>query len=270
MTRIGFLSLLCGLLLSTAADAAYIGSAPLLVPNGGTGNTSNTQYGILVGAGTSPIVAVTGGAGQLLQSAASANPAFTPTPTLGISGVTTGSLALAVSGGGTVTLVPTGGTFNWNFPGGAGSSGQLLSSAGGGASAMTWQNLCSLLSAGSNVSISGTTTCTISTSGIAYSLATYTSNTSPLTLASSTGLTEVISQATAGAITINLPSSSLVAAQFECVKDGTNNFGTYNATVKTTDSSTIDGVAGTTGYTMNQAHQANCFQYDGTSKWYVM
>ena len=69
----------------------------------------------------------------------SAAPVYTANPVLGRSG-TTGTLGFSGSTSGTVTIQPqaAAGTFNFNLPTTAGTSGYLLTSAGGGASAMTW------------------------------------------------------------------------------------------------------------------------------------
>lgn len=92
---------------------------------------------------------------------------------------------------------------------------------------------------------------------------------SPVTLAATNNLLEVIEMGTPGALTINLPATP-AAGLTVCVKDGLKNFATNVATVKTTDSSTIDKVAGATGFAMNQNGQANCFQYAAAgTNWYV-
>ena len=94
--------------------------------------------------------------------------------------------------------------------------------------------------------------------------------TSPVTLANTNNLLEVIEMGTPAALTINLPTSP-TAGMIICVKDGLKNFAANIATVKTTDSSTIDKVAGSTGYAMNQNGQANCFQYASSgTNWYIM
>jgi hypothetical protein len=72
----------------------------LIVGNGGTGLGTLTAHAIQVGAGTSNVTQLAvGGAGQILTGAASADPAWSSTPTLGVisSGGTpaTGSIALA-------------------------------------------------------------------------------------------------------------------------------------------------------------------------------
>lgn len=58
----------------------------------------------------------------------------------GVSGVSLGSLALSGNSSGTVVIKPqaAAGSFNFNIPITAGTSGQPLLSGGGGASAMTW------------------------------------------------------------------------------------------------------------------------------------
>jgi hypothetical protein len=102
-----------------------------------------------------------------------------------------------------------------------------------------------------------------------WSITKYTSNTSSVTLANTNNLVEEIAQGTPAAITITLNASGLSGGFVQCIKDASNNFQTYNATIKTSDSSTIDGGSGSTGFTMNQNHQANCFFYDGNANWMV-
>lgn len=59
---------------------------------------------------------------------------------LGVVGASTGQLQLSGATAGVVTVQPqaTAGTFNFNLPTTAGSSGSLLTSAGGGTAPMTW------------------------------------------------------------------------------------------------------------------------------------
>lgn len=91
---------------------------------------------------------------------------------------------------------------------------------------------------------------------------------SPITITATNLLTTVVSMATPAASTINLPTAVQTAGFRECVKDGTTNFSTNNATVKSPTSGTIDGVAGATGIVMNQAHQELCFISDATN-WFI-
>jgi hypothetical protein len=83
-----------------------------------------------------------GVAGQVLQAAGSASPmAWTYTPTLGAVG-NTGKISFAGTTSGVVTIQPqsVAGTWNFNLPIAAGTAGQVLTSQGGGATAMTWTN----------------------------------------------------------------------------------------------------------------------------------
>lgn len=74
------------------------------------------------------------------NTGSSAAPAYTSTPVLGIAGTTLGTIGLAGNTSGVVTIQPqaAAGTFNFNLPTTAGTSGYLLTSGGGGATAMTW------------------------------------------------------------------------------------------------------------------------------------
>ncbi len=93
---------------------------------------------------------------------------------------------------------------------------------------------------------------------------------SPVTIAATHNLLEVIEMGTPAALTANLPATPTTGT-IVCVKDGLKNFATFNATIKTTDSSTIDKVAGATGFVMNQNGQLNCFQYAASgTNWYIM
>ncbi len=91
----------------------------------------------------------------------------------------------------------------------------------------------------------------------------------PLTLGATNNELEVIEMATPAAGVINLPATP-AAGTTKCVKDGLKNFASNIATVKTTDSATIDKVAGATGFAMNQNGQQNCFVYASSgTNWYI-
>ena len=98
--------------------------------------------------------------------------------------------------------------------------------------------------------------------GAPFTTSVYTSNTATLSIPSTVNVIEVIRQGTPAPLTANLPPSP-ATNMLVCVKDGGNNFAANTATVNTTDSTQIDGVAGSIGYAMNQAHQMICFFFDG-------
>jgi hypothetical protein len=117
------------------------GGITVATPTGGSKGpgTVNVSSGLYInGALISP---ATGGAnGQMLQGVTSAAPVWTTTPTLGVAGSSLGSLALTGNTSGTVTVKPqaAAGTYNFNLPTAAGSTGQILQSGGGVANPMTW------------------------------------------------------------------------------------------------------------------------------------
>lgn len=64
---------------------------------------------------------------------------------VGLAGTTLGSIAVSGNTSGTITLLPqaAAGTYNWNWPTTAGSANQVLTSGGGGSTAMSWTTLLS-------------------------------------------------------------------------------------------------------------------------------
>lgn len=90
-----------------ALPQSFPGTSPVPVNRGGTGVATITTRGVVIGQGTSDIVAVTGVTGQLLQSTTGSNPAFTSTPTLGLAGTTVGTLSFANVTSGSVKLQPS-------------------------------------------------------------------------------------------------------------------------------------------------------------------
>lgn len=124
-------------LAQTFSAVKTFSSAPIL--------SSLAAHGILISENTSAIVALVGGTGTLLTGqGSSVDPSFSATPTLGVNGTTAGTLALATStvSGGSVTIqnpsTTSGNAYNFNLPATVGSAGQVLTSQGGGATAMTW------------------------------------------------------------------------------------------------------------------------------------
>lgn len=201
-----------------AADPVF-GTA--VVAGGGTGQTTLTNHGVLVGAGTNAVTQLAVGATRsVLQGTTGADPAFTTTPlvtslsagnangitplsvtngsgttvfsiataksgnavfqvsnksavqvfsidsaggtvNVGAAGTATGSFVLFGTTSGNITIQPqaAAGVYNFNLPTTAGSTGDVLTSQGGGASAMTWTSPASLgvaLTVGSTAVNSGT------------------------------------------------------------------------------------------------------------------
>jgi hypothetical protein len=129
-----------------------IGSSnQLLTVSGGlpTWSTVSTGVASLSAVGSSPNAnaATITGSTLNLQPADGSNPGVLTAIAQTIGGVKTFSstpvmnaLSLAGTGSGTITIQPqsAAGTYNFNLPTTAGSSGQVLTSGGGGATAMTW------------------------------------------------------------------------------------------------------------------------------------
>lgn len=241
---------------SGIAHAAYMGTAPLTVANGGTGQTTLTQYDVLLGAGSSGIATAgpTSTSGSaLVSNGTSSNPSFgTVLPYGGGTGLSNPT----VHG-----LLVAEGSANFNQLAAAANSIPLWQTSSADPT-VTAIGSCS----------SGTSALTYNTSTYAFGCntispnwteTTYTSTTTPVTLASTVNLFEVISQTTAAAITVKLPTG-MSAGNIQCVKDGTNNFATYNATLESAGSANLDG---SSTYVMNQQHQEACFVYDGTNWW---
>jgi uncharacterized membrane protein len=245
-------------LLSGEAYAAYDGAPPLIVARGGTGTVTNTNHGVLLGQGTSAIVAVAPGATSgvpLIAQGAAADPAY-------------GTAVVAGGGTGAVTLT------NHGLLVGQGTSA-LVALAPAADSIPLWQTssadptvtaigICT--GAGKALSYDTATHtfgCNTITAGVAPTLVSYTS-TLPMTMGSTNFETVVSNMGTPAAGVYNLPTAS--SNLRKCLKDGTTNFATNNATVKATG--TIDAVAGATGIVMNQSKQELCFISDGTN-WYI-
>lgn len=110
-----------------------------------TGNVTGNLTGAVTGnASTASALAANPAdcsAGQLATTiAANGDLTCTATPTLGVAGSTLGTLALTGNTSGTITIKPqaAAGTYNFNLPTTAGNSGDVLTSGGGGSTAMTW------------------------------------------------------------------------------------------------------------------------------------
>jgi len=227
------------------AEAAYQGTPPEVVPNGGTGQVSFTAHGPIVGEGTAGLGIVAPVAGSVLyQSSAGSDPVMSITPALGVASTSAGTLTFnnsTTAFGATIqALGITPASYNFNLPLTAGTNGQLLTSGGGGSAAMTWSN-----------------------GAIAPSVATTSGSGATQTLATTNNL-YTISNITVSAVW-SLPAIQ-AAGWVECLKDGTTNFASHSQTVKPNPTSlTIDNIAGTTGVVLQQQGQGQCFLSDGTN-----
>jgi hypothetical protein len=211
------------------ASAAYYGPTPFPVIAGGTGAATFTAHGIMLGEGTSTLIATAVGTnGQLLIGQSAADPAWE---------TMAGDATMAANGTFTLATVNSNvGTF----------SNSTITVNGKG-----------LITAASSGSASGQLP----------SVATATGAT-PINLGTTNLLTTIVSMASPTASTINLPSAVQANGFRECVKDGTTNFASNNATVKSPTAGTIDGVAGSTGVTLTQTKQEICFISD-TQNWFI-
>ena len=251
---------LVAVLFNGVAQAAYVGSAPLIVANGGTGQTTLTAHATLVGAGTSGIVSVGPGSTAgvpLISGGSSADPSF---GTAVVAGGGTGQVTLAANG----VLVGEG-TSGIHVVGSSSTADAVIAWAASGSdpAALSVNNCSTALTYSTSSHAFGCN----GSAGVIPTVATVTGS-SPFTITATNELTTIVSMATPAASTINLPTAVQTAGFRECVKDGTTNFGTNNATLKSPTSGTIDGVAGSTGIVMNQAHQELCVISDGTN-WFI-
>lgn len=100
---------------------------------GTAGYVSSQTFPGIIGGGT--VLGNNGTTGNI--------PNAVSTPVLGLPGVSTGSVGLAGSVSGVVTVAPQGtaGTYNFNLPTGAGTAGQPLRSGGGGVAAQSYGTL---------------------------------------------------------------------------------------------------------------------------------
>ena len=153
---------------ASISTSTWSGNVIDLAVGGTNANLTAANGGILYSTTTAlAILAPTVTAGQMLRSGASAAPTWstvtfpntaaagsilnasstnvlgaTVTPTLGVAGSSTGTLSFSGVTSGVVTIQPqsAAGTFNFNLPTTAGTTGFFLTSGGGGASPMTWSN----------------------------------------------------------------------------------------------------------------------------------
>lgn len=134
----------------------------LPVGNGGTGQTTLTNHGVLVGAATSAITQLAAAAAGtvLAGQGTSSDPVFTATPTHGVAGTTKGTIAFAGNTSGTVTVQPAAAAGTWSFtlPTSGGTANYVLSTDGTGITSWVAQS-------GGRVVITGATTYFVRTDG---------------------------------------------------------------------------------------------------------
>jgi hypothetical protein len=263
-------------------NASNISSGTLVVARGGTGQATLTNHGVLIGAGTSAITQLAAaGAGTMLQGVASSDPAFSATPTLGLASSATGKLNLAGTTSGTVTIQPqdAAGTFNFNLPTTAGTSGFVLTSAGGGSSPMTWSNVVTnpmttggdiiyggasgaptRLANGSNGQVLTSAGSTNAPTWAAIGNITVVTKTTTYNIAATDGLI----LCSGSAFTVTLPTAVGVTGETHRIKK-TDSSLTNIITVATTSSQTIDGATTTT---LNTQYEEIVVVSDG-SNWQV-
>lgn len=118
------------------------GSSVVDVAHGGTGLTSVAAFSLLTGNGTGNLQVLAAGLtdGSVMIDKTATGPTWSAVPVLGVTGSGTGTIGFRGVTSGTVTIQPqsAAGTYNFNLPTGAGSSGQPLLSGGGGSTAMTF------------------------------------------------------------------------------------------------------------------------------------
>lgn len=129
--------------LPDASAAILTDNAAVTVAQGGTGRATLTNHGLLIGAGTSALTQLAvPAAGQVLTSVASADPAWSATPTLGIAGTTAGTLSLTGVTSGTVTIATAdaAGTWTLKLPTTGGTNNYVLSTNGSGVTSWVAQS----------------------------------------------------------------------------------------------------------------------------------
>jgi hypothetical protein len=124
----------------TVTGSSVALTTPVAAANGGTGLSSVTSHGVVLGNGASALnVLPAASTGTLLTGqGASADPAFGYNPVLGVAGATQGSLSLAGSTSGQVKLQanPSSSTFTFQLPNNMGTVDYVLRTDGFGAT--TW------------------------------------------------------------------------------------------------------------------------------------
>jgi hypothetical protein len=248
--------------INLASTSIVTGTLP--VGNGGTGATTLTNHGVLLGQATSAIVATTAGTTDypLVSNGASADPAFEQLSlTAGVQGV----LPIANGGTNNGSLDVTQG--NVYYGDGSklvaltpGTSGYVLTTQGAAANPI-WAAASGNPTAGTNVTVSGSTVNAIA------NLATQSS--SPVTLTGTSETFQLVTTSTTSNFTINLPAATNTGKVF-CIKKVDSSTGNIQIVRNGTD--TIEGA---TTYTMTSdanggENTAVWLVADGVNKWYAI
>jgi hypothetical protein len=145
-------------LLSVSTQGANAGSGrttyAFAAENTHTGSSSTNYGGYFSASGASNNYAIYSGSGDVRLNQVGGQSYF------GAPGSVDGIFNVSGSTSGTITFQPqaAAGTYNWNWPTTAGTSGYLLTSGGGGSSAMTWT------APGANTALSNLSSVAINTS----------------------------------------------------------------------------------------------------------
>lgn len=286
-------ALLAGLLLTQPAFAAYY-PTPVTVNAGGTGATTLTAHGVLLGEGTSAVVAVTpvADAAIVYTGGASADPTAiavgncanaltysTSTHTFGCANPTQHAIVIGgASGaafstlanvadsvvvfGATATDPTTAGTsatadsvLGWAAAGTTPAPLALLSCSSG-SSALTYNTGTHVFGCNS-ITGSGSVAVNVLTAA------------GPFTLSSTYDTVNISRMGTPAAATYNLPSAVTAGNGFRgCLKDDTTNFATNTASIKSPTAGNIDGTTGSTGITFTVQRGQICYVSDG-SNWFL-
>lgn len=151
---------------ATARQMLQSGASAAPAWSTSTWPATTTANRLLYSSAANTVGEITTVAGGMVNASGAGVPSFTVTPTLGVAGASTGTLTLAgvTSGGVTIQPQSAAGTYNFNLPTTAGTSGQPLLSGGGAGSPMTFGTL-GLAAGGTSASL------TASNGGLVYSTA---------------------------------------------------------------------------------------------------
>ncbi len=218
-----------GALSTTEPSTAGHISKPLLIATSNTTAFFFNWRGKVVPSANPAVTSITGTANEITASASTGavtlsipSTFIAPGTLAAVTSASAPTYLITGASSGTISVLPqtNSGTYNFNMPTTAGTSGYLLTSAGGGGSAMTWTNPASI---GGVTSIAGTSneiTASAATGAVTLSvpstfiapgtLAAVTSISSPeyLLTGSGSGTISILPQSSAGTYNFNLPTTA--------------------------------------------------------------